>query len=73
MLRSLGAADVMESDLRQTAINEYFASGHKAAVIGGEEQGNAGRFVRIAHTFKWCLTRLNWQEELPAFPSSPAH
>jgi hypothetical protein len=26
-----------ESDLRQTAIDEYFASCHKAAVIGGEE------------------------------------
>src|ERR1700737_5086359 len=45
-----------ESDLRQTAIDEYFASGHKAAVIGGEEQGHGSRFVRVAQTFKWCLT-----------------
>ena len=45
-----------ESDLRQTAIDEYFASCHKAAVIGGEEQGHSSRFVRIAYAFKWCLT-----------------
>src|SRR5260370_27512453 len=45
------------SDLGQTAIDEYFASCHKAAVIGGEEQGHGSRFVRVAHTFKWCLTR----------------
>jgi len=45
-----------KSDLRQTAIDEYFASRHKAAVIGGEEQGHGSRFVRVAHTFKWCLT-----------------
>src|ERR1700688_4245256 len=45
-----------ESDLRQTAIDEYFASCHKAAVIGGEEQGHSSRFVRVAYAFKWCLT-----------------
>src|SRR5260370_17938555 len=44
------------SDLGQTAIDEYFASCHKAAVIGGEEQGHGSRFVWVAHTFKWCLT-----------------
>src|SRR5260221_14650048 len=54
--RSHGAAPSRtESDLRQTAIDEYFASCHKAAVIGGEEQGCGSRFVRVAHTFKWCL------------------
>src|ERR1700688_2797499 len=45
-----------ESDLRQTAIDEYFASCHKAAVIGGEEQGHSSRFVRVAYAFQWCLT-----------------
>src|SRR5258708_3742616 len=45
-----------ESDLRQTAIDEYFAPGHKAAVIGREEQGHGSRFVRVADTSKWCLT-----------------
>src|ERR1700730_3746770 len=45
-----------ESDLRQTAIDEHFASCHKAAVIGGEEQGHSSRFVRVAQPFKWCLT-----------------
>ena len=44
-----------ELDLRQTAIDEYFASRHKAAVVGGEEQGCGSRFFRVAHTFKWCL------------------
>src|SRR5260370_10012787 len=44
------------SDLGQTAIDEYFDSCHKVAVIGGEEQGHGSRFVRVAHTFKWCLT-----------------
>src|ERR1700680_1623643 len=45
-----------ESDLRQTAIGKHFASCHKAAVIGGEEQGHSSRFVRVAYAFKWCLT-----------------
>ena len=45
-----------ELDLRQTAIDEYFASCHKAAVIGGEEQGHGSGFVWVAHTFKRCLT-----------------
>src|ERR1700693_4858663 len=45
-----------ESDLRQTTIDEHFASCHKAAVIGGEEQGHSSRFVRVAYAFKWCLT-----------------
>ena len=45
-----------ESHLRQTAIDEYFASCHKAAVIRGEEQGHCSRFVRIAHTFERRLT-----------------
>ena len=40
-----------ESDLRQTAIDEYFASCHKAAVIGGEEQGHSSGFVRVAYAF----------------------
>lgn len=47
---------VTESDLRQTAVDEYFASGHKAAFIGGQEQGHRRRFVRVANTLKWCLT-----------------
>jgi hypothetical protein len=38
------------SDLRQTAIDEYFASCHEAAVIGSEEQGCGSRFVRIANS-----------------------
>src|SRR5580704_16425090 len=45
-----------ESDLRQTAIDEYFASCYKGAVIGGEEQGHSSRFVRVAYAFKWRLT-----------------
>jgi hypothetical protein len=45
-----------ESDLRQAAIDEYFASCHKAAVIGGEEQAHGSCFVWVAHTFKWCMT-----------------
>ena len=45
-----------ESDLRQTAIDEYFASCHKTAVIRSEEQSHGSRFVRVAYTFKWCLT-----------------
>jgi hypothetical protein len=44
-----------ELDLRQTAIDEYFASCHKAAVIGGQEQGHRSRLVRVADTFKRCL------------------
>jgi hypothetical protein len=40
-----------ESDLRHTAIDEDFASCHKAAVIGGEEQGHSSRFVRVAYAF----------------------
>src|SRR5258707_5591478 len=54
--RSHGAAPHTESDLRHTAIDEYFASCHKAALIGSEEQGHGSRFVWVAHTFKWCLT-----------------
>jgi hypothetical protein len=44
-----------ESDLRKTAIDEYFASCHKAAVIGGEEQGHGGGFIRVPHTTEWSL------------------
>src|SRR3984893_2007638 len=44
-----------ESDLRQTTIDEHFASCRKAAVIGGQEQGHRSRFVRVSDTFKWCL------------------
>ncbi len=47
---------LLKSHLRQTAIDEYFTSCHEAAVIGREKQGHAGRFVWVAHTFKWCLT-----------------
>ena len=44
------------SDLRQTAIDEHFASCHEAAVIGSEEQGHGSRFVGVAHAFQWRLT-----------------
>jgi hypothetical protein len=43
------------SNLRQTAIHEHFTSCHKTAVIGGEEQGHGGGFIRVAHTTEWRL------------------
>jgi hypothetical protein len=40
---------VREQDARRE-FQEAIASGHKAAVTGGEEQGHGSRFVRAAQT-----------------------
>jgi hypothetical protein len=62
-----------ESDLRQTAIDEYFASCHKAAVIGGEEPRPRRRFRPGCRHVQVAPDWLNRQEEVLASPALPVH
>lgn len=52
--RRVSAQWLIDLDLGQSAIHEYLASCHVAAVVGSKECRCAGRFSRIAQPPKRC-------------------